>query len=83
MISQNHDMDFAFSTDLGETWLNNWNQTVANLTAQQPILPISAGITIFSIPKYGYVACMCLHRLCPSTDSWEQWDIESGGSDDR
>ncbi|KAI0327452.1 hypothetical protein GY45DRAFT_1256975 [Cubamyces sp. BRFM 1775] len=49
----NHDMDFAFSTDLGETWLNNWNQTVANMTTQQPIVPVSAGITIFSIPKYG------------------------------
>ncbi|KAH9895855.1 hypothetical protein C8Q73DRAFT_689790 [Cubamyces lactineus] len=49
----NHDMIFAFSTDLGETWLNNWNQTVANMTAQQPIVPVSAGITIFSIPKYG------------------------------
>ncbi|KAI0821726.1 hypothetical protein BC628DRAFT_1422357 [Trametes gibbosa] len=49
----NHDMNFAFSTDLGTTWLNNWNQTIANLTAQQPIVPVSAGITIFGIPKYG------------------------------
>ncbi|OJT12149.1 hypothetical protein TRAPUB_11298 [Trametes pubescens] len=49
----NHDMNFAFSTDLGETWLNNWNQTIANMTAQQPIVPVSAGITIFGIPKYG------------------------------
>ncbi|KAI0631533.1 hypothetical protein C8Q77DRAFT_1127375 [Trametes polyzona] len=49
----NHDMDFAYSIDLGKTWLNNWNQTIANLTTQQPIVPVSAGITIFSIPKYG------------------------------
>ncbi|KAI0364621.1 hypothetical protein BV20DRAFT_974177 [Pilatotrama ljubarskyi] len=49
----NHDMDFAFSTDLGTTWLNNWNQTIANMTAQEPIVPVSAGITIFGIPKYG------------------------------
>ena len=53
MISQNHDMDFAFSTDLGETWLNNWNQTIANMSAQEPIVPASAGIVIFGIPKYG------------------------------
>lgn len=46
-------MNFAFSTDLGETWLNNWNQTIANMTAQLPIVPVSAGITIFGIPKYG------------------------------
>lgn len=50
---QNHDLNFAFSTDLGETWLNNWNQTIANMTPQLPIVPVSAGITIFGIPKYG------------------------------
>ncbi|TBU45349.1 hypothetical protein BD309DRAFT_1017869 [Dichomitus squalens] len=49
----NHDLNFAFSPDLGETWQNNWNQTIANLTAEQPILPVSAGIVIFGIPKYG------------------------------
>jgi len=49
----NHDMDFAYSTDLGTTWKNNWGQNIANMTANQPILPNSAGITIFSIPKYG------------------------------
>jgi len=46
-------MDFAFSSDLGETWTNNWNQQIANISAEQPVLPVSAGITIFSIPKYG------------------------------
>lgn len=51
--SQNHDMDYAFSRDLGATWLNNWNQEIANMAAQEPIVPVSAGITIFSIPKYG------------------------------
>lgn len=50
---QNHDMDYSFSPDLGSTWLNNWNQTIANMTAQEPIVPASAGITIFGIPKYG------------------------------
>ncbi|KAI0665592.1 hypothetical protein C8Q78DRAFT_986159 [Trametes maxima] len=49
----NHDLNFALSTDLGATWLNNWNQTIANMAAQEPIVPVSAGIVIFGIPKYG------------------------------
>ncbi|EKM51248.1 uncharacterized protein PHACADRAFT_213112 [Phanerochaete carnosa HHB-10118-sp] len=49
----NHDMDYAFSHDLGTIWLNNWGQQIANTTAEEPVVPISAGITIFSIPKYG------------------------------
>jgi len=49
----NHDMNFAYSADLGTTWKNNWGQTIANMTTQQPILPNSAGITIFGIPKFG------------------------------
>lgn len=48
-------MDFATSPDLGRTWLNTWGQTIANTTAERPILPGSAGITVFSIPKYGCV----------------------------
>jgi hypothetical protein len=52
-VTQNHDMDYSFSPDLGATWLNNWNQTIANMTLQSPIVPASAGITIFGIPKYG------------------------------
>ncbi|KAJ3554747.1 hypothetical protein NM688_g2946 [Phlebia brevispora] len=49
----NHDMDYAFSRDLGMTWQNTWGQSIANTTAQIPIVPVSAGITVFSIPKYG------------------------------
>ncbi|KAA1470785.1 hypothetical protein DENSPDRAFT_858561 [Dentipellis sp. KUC8613] len=49
----NHDMDFAYSPDLGQTWLNNWGQEIANMKGQSPILPVSAGITMFGIPKYG------------------------------
>ena len=54
-VSQNHDLNFAFSTDLGETWQNNWNQTIANMPDEQPIIPVSAGIVMFGIPKYGWV----------------------------
>ncbi|PSR74487.1 hypothetical protein PHLCEN_2v9784 [Hermanssonia centrifuga] len=50
---ENHDMDYAYSHNLGETWMNNWNQQIANSSAEEPILPVSAGITVFSIPKYG------------------------------
>ncbi|KAI8995242.1 hypothetical protein BD414DRAFT_506060 [Trametes punicea] len=32
---------------------NGPENTIANMTAQEPIVPVSAGITIFSIPKYG------------------------------
>lgn len=46
-------MNFAYSTDLGITWQNNWGQVIGNMTAGQPILPNSAGITIFGIPKFG------------------------------
>lgn len=52
---------FAQSPDLGRTWFNNWGQPIANLSAelssddQTSIFPTSAGITVFSIPKYGYV----------------------------
>ncbi|KAI5121544.1 hypothetical protein M0805_002603 [Coniferiporia weirii] len=49
----NHDMDYALSYDLGKTWHNNWNQTIGNTTAQWPIVPAAAGITVFGIPKYG------------------------------
>ncbi|KIP05056.1 hypothetical protein PHLGIDRAFT_129115 [Phlebiopsis gigantea 11061_1 CR5-6] len=49
----NHDMDYAFSPDLGVTWLNTWGQQIADTRAEEPILPVSAGITVFSIPKYG------------------------------
>ncbi|KAH8105273.1 hypothetical protein BXZ70DRAFT_887078 [Cristinia sonorae] len=49
----NHDMDYAFSPDLGVTWQNNWGQHIANTSNDEPIRPVSAGITIFSIPKFG------------------------------
>ncbi|EIM80651.1 uncharacterized protein STEHIDRAFT_115529 [Stereum hirsutum FP-91666 SS1] len=55
----NHDLMYAQSPDLGRTWFNTWGQPVANLSAdlsldnQTPILPTSAGVTVFSIPKYG------------------------------
>ncbi|KAI0312367.1 hypothetical protein OF83DRAFT_1146529 [Amylostereum chailletii] len=49
----NHDMDFAMSPDVGRTWVNTWGQLVANTTQESPILPVSAGITVFGIPKYG------------------------------
>jgi len=47
----NHDLVYAYSTDHGFTWHNNWGQQIANTSAQQPILPESAGVTVFSIPK--------------------------------
>lgn len=56
---------YAQSPDLGRTWFNTWGQPIANLSAelslddQTPIFPTSAGVTVFSIPKYGYV----LHML--------------------
>ncbi|KAJ3987375.1 hypothetical protein F5890DRAFT_1405324 [Lentinula detonsa] len=50
---ENHDMDYAYSADLGFTWHNNWGQVIGNLKAGTPIVPVSAGITMFGIPKYG------------------------------
>ena len=48
-------MDYAISSDIGQTWRNNWQQTISNMSSGEPIVPNSAGITIFSVPKYGYV----------------------------
>lgn len=52
-------MDYAFSKDLGLTWINNWGQQIANTQKQKAIVPVSAGITIFGIPKYGYGDFFC------------------------
>ncbi|KAF5391695.1 hypothetical protein D9757_002530 [Collybiopsis confluens] len=49
----NHDLNFGYSPDLGSTWHNNWGQTIANLKDQVPIVPASAGIIMFGIPKFG------------------------------
>jgi len=61
----NHDLNYAFSNDLGKTWINNWGQTIAHLNGSAEvdannntfsgvaILPASAGIVIFGIPKFG------------------------------
>ena len=55
---KNHDLDYAFSTDLGTTWKNNWGQKIADLQEKQPIVPVYAGITVFGIPKFGYVVSL-------------------------
>ncbi|TDL16302.1 hypothetical protein BD410DRAFT_795503 [Rickenella mellea] len=49
----NHDLNYAFSADLGKTWQNNWGQAISNVPLQQPIVPASAGIVMFGIPKFG------------------------------
>ncbi|VDB84608.1 unnamed protein product [Peniophora sp. CBMAI 1063] len=49
----NHDLNFASSPDFGRTWLNTWGQPVANVTDGVPVVPASAGIVVFGIPKYG------------------------------
>ncbi|KAK7471035.1 hypothetical protein VKT23_002450 [Stygiomarasmius scandens] len=56
----NHDLNFAYSSDLGFTWHNNWGQLIAEMGVNTstenpdiPIVPVSAGITMFGIPKFG------------------------------
>ncbi|KLO11961.1 hypothetical protein SCHPADRAFT_941609 [Schizopora paradoxa] len=58
----NHDLAYASSADLGNTWINSWGQIVSVLAEganksmgalEGPIDPDSPGITVFSIPKYG------------------------------
>ena len=53
-------MNFAYSPDLGLTWRNNWGQLIARMGANAssenpdiPIVPVSAGITMFGMPKFG------------------------------
>ena len=48
-------MDSATIPDFGRNWFNTWNQPIANVSSGAPILPNSPGITVFSIPKYGFV----------------------------
>lgn len=67
-------MDYAFSPDLGVTWLNNWNQVIGNLADSSPILPASPGITIFSIPKFGFVPTSS--RVPPSPYDWKVVDCD-------
>lgn len=57
----NHDLVYAYSPDRGRTWRNNWGQTIARVAESEPIVPTAAGITVFSIPKYGYVPFLCGH----------------------
>jgi hypothetical protein len=42
----NHDLNYAYSADLGKTWQNNWGQKIAHLDAEESILPSSAGIVV-------------------------------------
>ncbi|KZT20695.1 hypothetical protein NEOLEDRAFT_1140404 [Neolentinus lepideus HHB14362 ss-1] len=57
----NHDVNYAYSPPGSKltTWKNNWGQVVGNLSASdiplnaEPIVPASAGIVMFGIPKYG------------------------------
>ena len=49
----NHDLNFASSPDFGKNWLNTWGQPIANVTDGVPVVPASAGIVVFGIPKYG------------------------------
>jgi hypothetical protein len=42
----NHDLVYAYSEDLGQTWKNTWGQRIANVLEGEPILPTAAGVTI-------------------------------------
>ena len=78
-------MDYAFSKDLGVTWINNWGQQIANTGKQQAIVPVSAGITIFGIPKYGYVyrslreVCSVTNQSCRGILNQEAQTIDGEG----
>ncbi|TFK51516.1 hypothetical protein OE88DRAFT_1680346 [Heliocybe sulcata] len=57
----NHDLNYAYSPPGAQllSWKNNWGQVIGNLSASdipldaEPIVPASAGIVMFGIPKYG------------------------------
>jgi hypothetical protein len=44
----NHDLNYAFSDDLGETWKNSDGKTIAAL--ETSILPGAEGVRVFEIP---------------------------------
>jgi len=52
----NHDLNYAFSEDLGETWKNSEGKTIAVIGAQKQselkssIMPSADGVRIFEIP---------------------------------
>lgn len=47
----NHNLCYAFSDDLGVTWKNGHDVVVADLSQGQSVMPDTAGIVAFSIPK--------------------------------
>ncbi|KAF9069004.1 hypothetical protein BDP27DRAFT_1421429 [Rhodocollybia butyracea] len=67
----NHDMNFAYSPDLGYTWHNNWGQIIGDLKTQVPIVPASAAITMFGIPKFGGI----LNQEAQTLDSQDRMHV--------
>ncbi|KAL7266506.1 hypothetical protein RUND412_010946 [Rhizina undulata] len=50
-VATNHDLGYAYSTDLGETWYNTDGVEIASLTAGTAITPNSTGSLVFTIPQ--------------------------------
>jgi hypothetical protein len=61
--ASNHDLHYAYSDDRGVTWSSNGGETIADLSAGDPIELADAGIVVREIPVYSWVmnaGCMAL-----------------------
>ncbi|KAK2763134.1 hypothetical protein FQN54_009770 [Arachnomyces sp. PD_36] len=50
-VVTNHDLYYAYSEDIGQTWKNSAGDEIADLSADTAITPTSDGILIFEIPQ--------------------------------
>ena len=50
-VVTNHDLYYAYSEDIGQTWKNTAGDEIADLSAGSAITPASDGIRIFEIPQ--------------------------------
>ncbi|EEB97372.1 hypothetical protein MPER_03321 [Moniliophthora perniciosa FA553] len=86
----NHDLSYAYSPNAGFTWHNNWGQKIADMKSDTPVLPVSAGIVVFGIPKYGGILNQEAQTIDEkgrvhvlnreNTTGTEQWSASSGRS---
>ncbi|MBN1342541.1 MAG: BNR repeat-containing protein, partial [Phycisphaerae bacterium] len=61
--ASNHDLHYAYSDDMGRTWLNNAGEKIADLPAGDPIELGDAGIVVREVPVYSWMMnanCMAL-----------------------
>jgi len=57
--ASNHDLHYAYSDDLGITWMNNDGEKIADLSQQDAIQIDDPGIVVREIPVYSWLMNQC------------------------